>query len=285
MSKQSVKGHTFAARKGLAPAIISVSEVTGVYAQYAKRVNAAVWALDYEFTTYGRYRVRSARNPWRPREPRTAHLYPAGATYWEDTRGETGFRHSAWVTFTGGEAAGLDRLVVPEAGYARFVDTGEEMGRLLRQAALAGQQRGESGFWQAQSLLMAALDMLFAARRVGRESYRIGAPASPTEPDFVQRVQRFLRERLSERVTLADIAHHLRVSVSTLSHRYKRECGETPIETLARLRIAHARALLDRGLPLKAIAARLGFADAFHLSKTFKRLEGVSPRQYVARGG
>jgi len=40
---------------------------------------------------------------------------------------------------------------------------------------------------------------------------------------------------------------------------------------------------LQRGLPLKAIAQRLGFSDAFHLSKTFKRVEGISPRTFRCR--
>ena len=92
---------------------------------------------------------------------------------------------------------------------------------------------------------------------------------------------RYLKAHLAERVTLQGIARNAHVSVSTLSHRYRKETGETPITTLMRLRIDHAKVLLQRRLPLKIIADRLGFSDAYHLSKAFKRVTGVSPRGFL----
>jgi len=42
--------------------------------------------------------------------------------------------------------------------------------------------------------------------------------------------------------------------------------------------------LLETELTLAAIAARTGFCDAYHLSKTFKRLTGTTPGQFRKRG-
>ena len=41
--------------------------------------------------------------------------------------------------------------------------------------------------------------------------------------------------------------------------------------------------LLAKGYRLKEIARQAGFADEFHLSKTFKQMEGMSPRAYRQR--
>jgi transcriptional regulator GlxA family with amidase domain len=51
-----------------------------------------------------------------------------------------------------------------------------------------------------------------------------------------------------------------------------------------RLKMETARYLLYATVePVKSIAARLGFWDEFHFSRTFRRLSGVSPREYRHR--
>lgn len=47
-----------------------------------------------------------------------------------------------------------------------------------------------------------------------------------------------------------------------------------------------AELLLDGGLMVKEAASELGFADAFHFSRTFKRIYGLPPERFVqqARG-
>ena len=276
-------GHRWRPPTGARPAVSMASEVLGERERYlSKRILHADWTLDYEFGSYGRSRVKSARAPWRARLPRTGHLYPPGVPYWEDTRGETGYRHSAWVCFTGGEGIGLEDLVDPAAGYARFVDPRGRLGAMIRGAARIGHERGDAGYWRVQSLLCQIVGLLFESRPVEAETRRIGGDEPRLSP-LVRAADRFLRDRLGEKVTLAEIARHAHVSVSTLSHRYREETGRTPMQTLTRLRVDHARSLLLRGLPLKVVAQRLGFTDAFHLSKTFKAVEGIPPREFLRR--
>jgi AraC-like DNA-binding protein len=47
------------------------------------------------------------------------------------------------------------------------------------------------------------------------------------------------------------------------------------------LRIARARALLAGGASPAAVAADCGFADQPHLTRTFKRVVGVTPARYA----
>jgi len=177
--------------------------------------------------------------------------------------------------------AGLDRLVQRAAGYARFLDPDGRLGRLIEQAAESGQREGEAGFWKAMGFLCEALDLLRHSVSIAVDTYRIPATVSPTTPTLATAVTAFLHEHMVQRLSLGTIAQHLHVSVSTLSHRYRAETGESPIATLIRLRIQQARNLMMKGQRLKTIAAALGFSDVYHLSKMFKRVEGRSPRQFV----
>ena len=50
---------------------------------------------------------------------------------------------------------------------------------------------------------------------------------------------------------------------------------------LETIRIAKARKLLERNVPMIEVALQTGFADQSHFSRFFKRLIGVTPRQYA----
>ena len=48
----------------------------------------------------------------------------------------------------------------------------------------------------------------------------------------------------------------------------------------------HAAALLLRSdATIKDVASHLGFADAFHFSRMFKSVYGVSPKRFIERAG
>jgi len=98
----------------------------------------------------------------------------------------------------------------------------------------------------------------------------------------IERADRYMRRHLHTRCRVADVAEHVGLSESGLHHAYRRVTGQTPMAALRTMRLEAARALLLRGVStLETIAAQTGFADAFHLSKSFKRHFGVSPRAYL----
>jgi YD repeat-containing protein len=275
-------GHNWTPNMRVCPAIISAIEVRGKYPGRLIRVHAAHWILDYEYTPHGKLRSGTSPGSARPRPAGTVHLYPQGATFQEDTRRMKGFRHSAWVFFSGGDTTGLDRLIHPRLQRACLLDESGEFGRLFHEIALIGQMKGDAGFWDAQELLARMIRLFLGAGHVGEENYRLIPPGPVEAPDgFTSRVDDLIRDNLAGNLTLADIASALKVSVSQLSHQYHKQTGDSPMARHRRLRIDHARMLLMKGLPLKTIADQLGFADAFHLSKSFKKAQGCSPRQYI----
>ncbi len=280
--KEITYGYRWKTRPGRKPALLSATTVVAPVEHRLVRLQPPYWVLDYEFSAFGKYRVGRRSDSWHPRRPHTAHLYPPQTILWEDTRKSESRRNSAWVMFADAAPSDLTRLIPRPRAYAEFLDSQDRLGHLMRRAAEIGRTRGEQGFWAAQAILCEMLDLLASARATAGETYTIDDEPERTDMySLAESVSAFMRDHLAERVTLERIAKHLHVSVSLLSHKYRLNTGDSPKTALTRFRVEQAKTLLFKGYPLKAIARQCGFADAFHFSKTFKQLEGISPRDFV----
>ena len=91
------------------------------------------------------------------------------------------------------------------------------------------------------------------------------------DPDLVQRLRLYAKERLGQRLTLNDLAREARLSRHYLVRLYNRLAGRTPMRDVRDLRLERARDLLvTTTLPLKEIAARTGLGDQFAFSRAFR---------------
>lgn len=82
-------------------------------------------------------------------------------------------------------------------------------------------------------------------------------------------------------LALARLARAAGVSESTLNRICRRQCGVSPVAGLERLRLARAEPLLWlSNLSLRAIAVQCGFADAYHFSRRFRAVYGMSPSAF-----
>ena len=67
-----------------------------------------------------------------------------------------------------------------------------------------------------------------------------------------------------------------------ISKIFKSETGETPINYLISLRMEKAGKLLEENpmLSIQKVADEVGYDDAYHFSKLFKKYYGISPVYY-----
>jgi len=262
------------------PRLLFVYESTSP-AGYVQSCRSTEWLLDCSLTPFGACRVGPVRSAWRERREGELHLYPPGTRYWEDTS-TCGVSHTrgVFIAFTRGDLTPLE-AIVRHRSCGRFMDPRHRVTRLMERLADIALGQGEAGFWDAQAVFYDIVARLSRARRTAPGLFEIEADApAPGDSGFVGRVHAFLQDHVAERVTREDIARHLNLSLSAFAHRYRREAGESPMHALTRLRLQLAKSLLLKGERLKNIAAQTGFCDQYHLSKTFKRWEGVSPRKW-----
>ena len=99
------------------------------------------------------------------------------------------------------------------------------------------------------------------------------------EPESIgTMIKYYVKNNLSEKITLSDIAGSLHCSTVTLTEHFKDEFGITIMEYVLRKRMELSeRLMLDTDLPQREIAAKTGFADVEYFSRTFKRYHGISP--------
>ncbi len=91
-------------------------------------------------------------------------------------------------------------------------------------------------------------------------------------------VKRHVDIHYMERIRLADLARMAALSVSRFSSEFKREFKLSPIDYLIQKRLEEAQHLLTFSTAtIESIAYDVGFSDAPHFSKTFRKRVGVSP--------
>lgn len=90
-----------------------------------------------------------------------------------------------------------------------------------------------------------------------------------------------IRQNVSRRISVDELAAIARVSVFELCRAFRRERATTPYRLVLEIRLRHASALLGAGATIAETAVQTGFADQSHFTRHFKRLTGMTPRQYA----
>lgn len=102
--------------------------------------------------------------------------------------------------------------------------------------------------------------------------------------EMVTRALAYLEQHATEPIRLEQVASHVALSPSRLSHLFKRETGRSVIVYLHELRLEKAQsALIESGLPVQQIAADCGFGDLRFFHRVFRRHFGCSPQQWRAQ--
>ncbi len=159
------------------------------------------------------------------------------------------------------------------------------LGPLSLTVALLGQEaaRREPG---ADLVLHGLLDVLFTYLMrdlLTRHAPGIGLSQAQRDPP-VRRAVMLMHADCAHPWTLDDLARQVGLSRTVLAERFRRAMGDTPLSYLRTVRLQKAMRLLsDTDHKLEAVAAEVGYQDAFAFSKAFKRLAGVAPREFRQR--
>lgn len=105
---------------------------------------------------------------------------------------------------------------------------------------------------------------------------------SDTAAAQVSKAEKYIREHYGDpRLSLNMITEHLAISTSYFSAIFKSRTGATFVEYLTRVRMEKAQQILaftDRRT--YEAAEDVGFSDPHYFSVTFKRVTGMTPKEY-----
>jgi AraC-like DNA-binding protein len=176
---------------------------------------------------------------------------------------------------------------------------------------LAGTRNADEGFrttrlppeeFREASSLLSLLDREAREGKPGSEAmvrlklmesilllYRAGCPAAGSvnpAPFSIDAVQRFLQERYADPLTLPVIAARFGFNPSYFSRLFHQQAGVPLVEYINGVRIRRSCALLKRtSLGVLEIAFSVGYNNLSHFNRYFRKLMGMSPREYRAQGG
>ena len=99
--------------------------------------------------------------------------------------------------------------------------------------------------------------------------------------DLIGKVRQFMRDHMSEPVSLNSISGQVNLNPAYLCRLFKDTYGQTPIEYLTSIRIEHAMELMHNpDIKIRNVAELCGYPDQLYFSKVFKEITGHSPTRY-----
>jgi AraC family transcriptional regulator len=91
----------------------------------------------------------------------------------------------------------------------------------------------------------------------------------------------FVRSRISEDISLTDMAAITGLSATHFSHVFKKSMGESPHHFVLQQRVQYAKELLvSSNLRMIDIALASGFKTQQHFARIFRKMCGLSPTEY-----
>jgi AraC-like DNA-binding protein len=211
------------------------------------------------------------RGEERPLAPGTVLLSePGEAQYVTSADGPASYFTVCW------HATALERVAL-ELGVsgglrwkAAYLEPGRHSDLLARLAAVV--RSGDDPLAVEEAFAEATTELVLRGAETGA-ARRVGGGNHPG----VRRAMEKLSSGFREPTTLDDLAKEARLSKYHFVRCFRQATGLSPHRYRKLLRVLDARRLLEGGLSVAEAAGQASFADASHLSRTFREWLGVTP--------
>lgn len=104
----------------------------------------------------------------------------------------------------------------------------------------------------------------------------------PTAEDpaiAIEKALRFVYEDLSRVVSVDNMAEVAGMTTTVFRRHFRQVMGVTPKHYYDRLRMEAAMRLLLKGTSVKEVAKQVGFSDAFHFTRAYRRMYNIAPKR------
>ncbi len=99
--------------------------------------------------------------------------------------------------------------------------------------------------------------------------------------DYVQKAVEIIQDRYIQGITIEETADNLRISAGYLSRLFRQETGYTFVDYLMYTRVTEAAKLLKKSdSKIYEVADMVGYTDPRYFSQIFKRVTGLTPREF-----
>ncbi len=181
--------------------------------------------------------------------------------------------------------AGATENTIPVPGGGHIIHTTGELRQKLfkicssMEAEKASLKTGR--YFMMKSYLMQIILLVVRDQCEPMEKATGYAFESVNKKYVVEQMVNYFEDHYDEKISLDQIAENMYLSPFYISKIFKSETGDTPIRHLINIRLEKAKELLENGYEgnIQEVAASVGYDDAYHFSKLFKKHFGISPSQ------
>ena len=190
-----------------------------------------------------------------------------------------------FVGFSNIRISGCRENHMPLPGGECIIHTSGELSQRLLKLCTSMEAenavRRQGRYFMLKSYLIQLLLLVIREQCEPMERPRGYAFESASKKYVAEQVVTYIEDHYSENISLDQIAENMYLSPFYISRIFKGETGNTPIRHLINLRLEKARELLEGGYQgsIQEVAALVGYDDAYHFSKLFKKRYGISPSQ------
>jgi AraC-like DNA-binding protein/mannose-6-phosphate isomerase-like protein (cupin superfamily) len=116
---------------------------------------------------------------------------------------------------------------------------------------------------------------------IGEYSDVISSFLSQEPNTEIKTVCDFLQNNYMKNIKLNDLSTLTGISKYYLLHSFTKQKGISPYSYLESIRIDKAKKFLEQGISPMEVALKTGFTDQSHFTNFFKKLIGLTPKQYM----
>ena len=105
--------------------------------------------------------------------------------------------------------------------------------------------------------------------------------AGSTTPETIAKLVKYIESNFAAKLTLDTLAEQASLSKDHLSREFQRYTGMSPVNYVIFTRIENAKIMLAHtNLPIRVVAAEVGFSDLNNFTNQFRKLTGMTPREF-----
>lgn len=99
---------------------------------------------------------------------------------------------------------------------------------------------------------------------------------------IIEKAKKYIQDNYKKEITLKDVANYVYLNSNYFSELFKNEVGENFIEYLIETRINISKQLLkENKFKIYEVAEEVGYKESVSFSRAFKKVVGVSPKEYL----
>ncbi|HBO36493.1 MAG TPA: hypothetical protein DD633_08085 [Sphaerochaeta sp.] len=152
-------------------------------------------------------------------------------------------------------------------------------GQNLVQSAFAKESQG---YRQIYSFGTTAQCSTYLRQLAGGLADQLQSRKQDYRAKVVANIQQYIKEHVTRKLNLGEVALLFGFSQNYLSSLFSKYSGCSFVEYTTNAKIAAAKEMMAKGdYKIYEVADTLGFESSFYFSKVFKKVEGISPRQYL----